>query len=123
MTTTPRTIWAAVLAAAVLVSALVATVYSFRGFLLDTPMVAAALERLGWRTGAEDGMAARVTDPLAATSERPAVGLPRTEISIDPRRQQLIGVRTAPVERRALTNPSAPSGPCGTTRRDSRTST
>ena len=105
MTTTPRTITAAVLAAAVLVSALVATVYSFRGFLVDTPMVAAVLERVGWRTGAEDGMASSMSDPMPVTSEPAAVGSPRAEVNIDPRRQQLIGVRTAPVEQRVLTKP------------------
>ena len=102
MTTTPRTITVAILAAAVLV-ALVATVYSFRSFLVDTPMVAAALERVGWRTGAEDGMASSMSDPMPAMSEPAAVGSPRAEVNIDPRRQQLIGVRTAPVERRVLT--------------------
>ena len=101
MTTTSRTI-TAVVAAAVLV-ALVATVYAFRGFLVDTPMVAAALERVGWRTGAEDGMARSMSDPMPAMFEPAAVGSPRAEVNIDPRRQQLIGVRTAPVERRVLT--------------------
>ena len=101
MTTTSRTI-TAVVAVAVLV-ALVATVYAVRGFLVDTPMVAAALERVGWRTGAEDGMASTMSDPMPAMSEPAAVGSPRAEVNIDPRRQQLIGVRTAPVERRVLT--------------------
>ena len=51
--------------------------------------------------------------PVANTPEDPSAlpppaqtetaGTPRSEITIDPRRQQLIGVRTVPVERRALT--------------------
>ena len=41
-----------------------------------------------------------IADPAAAE----AAGTPRAEVSIDPRRQQLIGVRTVPVERRAITS-------------------
>ncbi len=103
MTTPRRHPTVFVLIAVVLLGALAVTAYSFRGFLVDTPMVAAALERVGWRTGAEDGMASSVPDSMPATSEPAAVGSPRAEVNIDPRRQQLIGVRTAPVERRVLT--------------------
>ena len=51
------------------------------------------------------GMASSMPDPMPATPEPAAVGSPRAEVNIDPRRQQLIGVRTAPVERRVLTKP------------------
>ena len=40
---------------------------------------------------------------MPAATEPAAVGSPRAEVQIDPRRQQLIGVRTAPAERRTLT--------------------
>ena len=49
------------------------------------------------------GMASSMPDPMPATPVPAAVGSPRAEVNIDPRRQQLIGVRTAPVERRVLT--------------------
>ena len=57
-----------------------------------------------------DDMADMVTpggmpDAVPATAEPIPGGLSRAEVNIDPRRQQLIGVRTAPVERRALTKP------------------
>jgi RND family efflux transporter MFP subunit len=42
-------------------------------------------------------------DPAAAATTPASAGTARAEITIDPRRQQLIGVRTVPVERRALT--------------------
>ncbi len=115
MTTTLRTIATIVLVTAVLLGALAATGYTFRGRLADTPIVGAVIDRLGWRAeedvepaaadaGMGDmGMASSMPDPMPATSEPGAVGSPRAEVNIDPRRQQLIGVRTAPVERRALT--------------------
>lgn len=43
---------------------------------------------------------AKTSDPAGSAD---GAGTPRAEIMIDPRRQQLIGVRTVPVERRALT--------------------
>ncbi|MGH8187370.1 MAG: efflux RND transporter periplasmic adaptor subunit, partial [Steroidobacteraceae bacterium] len=41
--------------------------------------------------------------PAAPAPGAESAGTARAEITIDPRRQQLIGVRTVPVERRALT--------------------
>ena len=52
---------------------------------------------------AEMAMPGSVPDAMPATAEPMPVRLSRAEVNIDPRRQQLIGVRTAPVERRALT--------------------
>jgi RND family efflux transporter MFP subunit len=50
------------------------------------------------QTSAHEGHA--MTPPAGSA---PAMGDPRAEVSIDPRRQQLIGVRTAPVQRADLT--------------------
>ena len=51
---------------------------------------------------ADMAMTGSTSDPRP-TPEPPPAGSARAEVTIDPRRQQLIGVRTAPVERRALT--------------------
>ena len=45
--------------------------------------------------------AAGAGDPAAASADQ---GTPRAGITIDPRRQQLIGVRTTPVERKTMTS-------------------
>ena len=45
------------------------------------------------------------TSGAMPAAESPPPALARAEVNIDPRRQQLIGVRTAPVVRRALTQP------------------
>jgi RND family efflux transporter MFP subunit len=50
-----------------------------------------------------DGSTEVSGDPAAAAATPESAGTARAEITIDPRRQQLIGVRTVPVERRALT--------------------
>ena len=50
-------------------------------------------------------MTGSMSDTTRTMSEPGPVGSPRAEVQIDPRRQQLIGVRTAAVERRALTTP------------------
>ena len=50
-------------------------------------------------------MTGGMPDALPATSPSGPAGLTRAEVNIDPRRQQLIGVRTSAVERRALTQP------------------
>lgn len=155
MTTPFRTIATLVLVTAVVVGALVATVYRFRGRLADTPIVGAVVDRLGWRAEmdppdapywscpmhpdvhehgpgvcpicgmtleavdaatadagmgdmadvADPPMTGSMSDAVPTTSEPGPVGSPRAEVQIDPRRQQLIGVRTAPVERRQLTKP------------------
>ena len=93
MTTSLRTGAGISLAIGVVLVALVAGAYTFRGQLANTPMVGVALDPDA------DG---RLADATASASE-PGAGSPRAVVNIDPRRQQLIGVRTAPVERRSLT--------------------
>ena len=89
---------------AVSIGALVAIMFTFRGQLADTPIVGAVVDRLGWRAEMDPPDAlSRMADPMPAVTEPAAVGSPRAEVSIDPRRQQLIGARTAPAERRTLT--------------------
>ncbi len=88
---------------------LATTAYVFRGHLADAPIVTTVLDRLGWRAGMalEEGSAMsaemEMTASIPATSESSVGMSPRAEINIDPRRQQLLGVRTAPAERRMLT--------------------
>ena len=104
MTTPLRTSATIVLVTAVSIGALVATVYTFRGRLVDTPIVGAVVDRLGWRAEMDPPDAlSRMADPMPAVTEPAASGSPRAEVQIDSRRQQLIGVRTAPAERRTLT--------------------
>ena len=50
-----------------------------------------------------DGSTAASAERRDSGSATETAGTPRAEVMIDPRRQQLIGVRTVPVERRALT--------------------
>ena len=117
MTTTSRTILTVVVVTAVSLGALGALGYAFRGQLAETPIVASLFDRLGWPTDDDPEMSGRgdmgdMSD-MATPSSLPEVtaGMAtprplwasRAEVSIDPRRQQLIGVRMAPVERRALT--------------------
>ena len=104
MTTPLRTSATIVLVTAVSIGALVATVYTFRGRLVDTPIVGAVVDRLGWRAEMDPPDAlSRMADPMPAVTEPAASGSPRAEVQIDSRRQQLIGVRTAPAERQTLT--------------------
>ena len=90
--------------------------YAFRGRLGEIPIVVSVFERLGWRAdvdpAAGDGgmgdmsdmaMTGSISEVMLATSEPAPAGAARAEVNIDPRRQQFIGVRTAPVERRVLT--------------------
>ena len=105
MRTHLRTVTHVVLPVAVSLGVLAATGYVFRSRLIAMPIVASVVERLGWRTEVDDSMAARMVGPVATASEGLAVGSPRAAVNTDSRRQQLIGVRTAPVERRALTKP------------------
>ena len=89
----------------------IATAYAFRGRLANAPLVGRFVTTHGAsgtgesrdnvkaNAGRSMDASAEMTDPERAT----AAGTPRAEIMIDPRRQQLIGVRTVPVERRALT--------------------
>ena len=105
MTISPRTIATIVFLTAVSIGAVAVTVYTFLGRLADTSVVGAVVDRLGWRAEMDPPDASSMPDPMPAVTELAVVGSPRAEVQIDPRRQQLIGVRTAPVERRALTKP------------------
>lgn len=95
-------------ATVLLVFVLAATAYALRGRLAHAPLVGRFLS------------AEEATDPKTSPDEKDSAGsqasaegqpapgaedasMARAEIRIDPRRQQLIGVRTVPVERRALT--------------------
>jgi RND family efflux transporter MFP subunit len=91
-----------------------ATAYALRGRLANAPLVGRFVttqEPTGTGNSRDVTEAKAATAPASgsrdASAEVPAsgstAGTPRAEISIDPRRQQLIGVRTVPVERRALT--------------------
>lgn len=94
-----------------------ATTYVLRGRLANAPLVG-RIVRTQRATGTgqsrdeikAEGAKASADGSTDASTERPesatavdTAGTPRAEITIDPRRQQLIGVRTVPVERRALT--------------------
>lgn len=99
-----------------IVVVVVATAYAFRGRLANTPLFsrfAATDGATGTGTGQSPdkseanaaagrsmNTSADMADPQKAAEN---AGTPRAEIMIDSRRQQLIGVRTVPVERRALT--------------------
>ena len=117
MTKTLRTILTIVVVTVVSVGALGAAAYAFRARLAETPIAASVFDRLGWTTNAHSAagdvemtdmgdmaMPGGVSDPPPTSASAPA-GSARAEVNIDPRRQQLIGVRTAVVERRALTQP------------------
>ena len=56
-------------------------------------------------TSAADDPMAAMTNSGQTISGSSSVGTLRAEVNIDPRRQQLVGVRTAAVERRPLTMP------------------
>ncbi len=71
------------------------------------PICGMALQAVAGETGGTamgdmPGMASPAREAESAANSAP---LARAEINIDSRRQQLIGVRTAPVERRAVTQP------------------
>ena len=103
MTKISRTLTTLALVGAVALGVL-ATGYVFRGRLAQTSLVGATLDRLGWRAEVHE-TDAPMEMAMATASGPAAVGSPRAEVNIDPRRQQLIGVRTAVVERRSLTLP------------------
>ena len=116
MTKTSRTILTVVVLAAV---SLGLVGYALWGQLAETPVVSWGLDGLGWwrtdtdqvggdgdtgSTGDMSDMAMPDCMSGAVPTQDPGpVKLARAEVHIDSRRQQLIGVRTAPVERRALT--------------------
>ena len=116
MTKTSRTILTIVVVTTGAVGGLGAAGYAFRGRLGEIPIVVPVFERLGWRADVDpadgDGgmgdmsdmaMTGSISEVMLATSEPAPAGAARAEVNIDPRRQQFIGVRTAPVERRVLT--------------------
>lgn len=94
-----------------------ATAYVLRGRLANAPLLGRIVTTQGATGTGEsrdeikaEGAKASADSSTDASAERPDSGTavdtaetPRAEITIDPRRQQLIGVRTVPVERRALT--------------------
>ena len=102
----PRTITFVLLAVV-----LTTTAYGFRGQLADVPIVSTVLDRLGWREGMAPGAGSAMSADMEMTASMPptadsSVGMSsRAEVNIDPRRQQLLGVRIAPAERRMLTQP------------------
>ena len=115
MTKFLRTFRTTVVVTVVVVGVLAAAAYPFRARLAETPIAASVFDRLGWATDAHSaagevemtemrGMAmpGGVSDPAPTSASAPA-GSARAEVNIDPRRQQLIGVRTVAAERRALT--------------------
>lgn len=81
-----RRLWIGAIVLVVLV--VMATAYAVRG-------------RLGEKGSAGDSME-MPAKPSAPAGAAETAGTSRAEITIDPRRQQLIGVRTVPVERRDL---------------------
>ena len=97
MTTVKYRTAAFVLVAFVAVAATAALAYGFRDRLAGLPLVGALVASGGANAAPPD---ARET-PLAQTRDPEAVD-PRAPVSLDLRRQQLIGVRTAPVERAAV---------------------
>ena len=98
MTKTLRTIVATVAVTLVVLAALAAVAYTFR----DRLAKALTLEDID-PASADMGMTGRMPEPAPNITEPAAQGSPRAEVRIDPRRQQLIGVRMVPAERRALT--------------------
>lgn len=102
-----RRLW---IGATVLVVVLAATAYALRGRLAHAPLVGRFISAEGATAGEAQVEPASVDESMKISSDTSApssavgsAGTPRAEIMIDPRRQQLIGVRTVPVERRALT--------------------
>src|SRR6266576_3853780 len=82
---------AIILALALLIGAVIATAYRFRGDLASYIGV-----------GATSAPAAPiVSSPVNAIDGQPST-MPRGDVAIDVRRQQLIGVRTAPVRRTTI---------------------
>ena len=91
----------------ILFGVLTAAVYLFREQLADTPSVVTVMNRLGWSGPSADAdeMPEDMSAAMPLTPEPSVVGSPRAEVQIDPRRQQLIGVRTELVERQVVTKP------------------
>src|SRR5258706_9349369 len=97
-----------VLALALLIGAVAATAYLFRGDLASYIGV-----------GATPAPAAPTASSDVNAIEGQPSTMPRGDVAIDVRRQQLIGVRTAPVRRTPIAPELRPTGPvrAGETRR------
>jgi membrane fusion protein, copper/silver efflux system len=78
------------------------TLYAFRGRLAAAPFIGSLFGRA--QVGAPAAGAAQPLTPVGTDGAAPAPGASeaRAEITIDPKRQQLIGVRTVPVERTSV---------------------
>ena len=98
----PRT--ALLLIVLVALGALGGTLYAFRGRLAAAPFIGSVFGRA--QVGAPAAGAAQppAPEPAGADGAAPApdASEARAEITIDPKRQQLIGVRTVPVERTSV---------------------
>ena len=84
----------ATIAAVIVVGALV---YTFRSQLARAPAIARFLPSAGNAASTKDIGAEQATVPAAGGSTE--TGTPRGQVTVDPRRQQLIGVKTVPVAR------------------------
>ena len=88
----------------VAVGALGVTLYAFRGRLATAPFIGSVFGRA--QVGAPAAGAAQPPAPAPAGADgaapAPDASEARAEITIDPKRQQLIGVRTVPVERTSV---------------------
>ena len=94
---------ATVIASLGLLVVLVSTGYVFRSRLVSIPVISEWWQTL---SGSDDGMTMGPDTVDTVTPTDQSLGVPgtvaRAEVRIDPRRQQLLGVRTAPVLRRRL---------------------
>ena len=91
-----------VVALVAVTAALVGTLYELRDRLVHVPVIGALFgaNRSRAMPAADRDMSA---SPMAMDSADRAIVDLRAEVQLDPRRQQLIGVRTAPVERAPVT--------------------
>ena len=91
-----------VVALVAVTAALVGTLYELRDRLVHVPVIGALFgaNRSRAMPAADRDMSA---SPMAMDSTDRAIVDLRVEVQLDPRRQQLIGVRTAPVERAPVT--------------------
>ncbi|MBI2185692.1 MAG: FixH family protein [Acidobacteria bacterium] len=94
---TPMRRLAARVAAVVAIAAVVALAYGLRDRVLDLPLVGPLV------APREPPRAAGTTGDVARPAAPPAAADPRAPVALDRRRQQLVGVRTAAVERGPLT--------------------
>jgi RND family efflux transporter MFP subunit len=84
--------------------ALGATVYAFRARLAGAPVIGGLFARSEQPAASAPAANGPIDAPGQGTpSEKKSAAEPRAEVTIDPQRQQLIGVRTAAVERTSVT--------------------